>query len=295
MIDCSELIIPLINELFNEDYTGKEQIVFSPNESFIKQQDGKEEKRITDSSFKIVSEYGEQRYLCECQSNADSSMLIRILEYTIQIALHHGIIIDNTLKVSIPKSAILFLRSNASTPNQMHIEIETPNGTVTFNVNVMKTQDYTIEELFEKKLLFLIPFYIFVYEKHLKEYDRDEEKLWDLQAEFHKIADQMEDMEMTGELSVYIRKTITEMTHKVVEKIARKYKNVREGVKVAMGGHVLEHEAKTIYNTGYERGEERGIEKGKLESAKALLDVLDDEIIAEKLGIPIDVVKALRN
>lgn len=28
--DCSSLIIPLINEVFGERYTGKEQIVFSP-------------------------------------------------------------------------------------------------------------------------------------------------------------------------------------------------------------------------------------------------------------------------
>ena len=29
--DCSSLIIPLINEVFGERYTGKEKIVFSPN------------------------------------------------------------------------------------------------------------------------------------------------------------------------------------------------------------------------------------------------------------------------
>lgn len=40
--DCSSLIIPLINEVFGEHYTGKERIVFSQNEHFMNRQDGDE-------------------------------------------------------------------------------------------------------------------------------------------------------------------------------------------------------------------------------------------------------------
>ena len=49
--DCSELIIPVINEIFGTHYTGDEEIIFAPNEHFLNQQDGEEEKRITDSSL----------------------------------------------------------------------------------------------------------------------------------------------------------------------------------------------------------------------------------------------------
>ena len=52
--DCSSLIIPVINEVFEETYSGKETIIFSPNEHFMNQQGGNEDERITDSSFKIV-------------------------------------------------------------------------------------------------------------------------------------------------------------------------------------------------------------------------------------------------
>lgn len=37
--DCRRLIIPVINEIFGEDYTGNEKIEFHPNEHFIDQQD----------------------------------------------------------------------------------------------------------------------------------------------------------------------------------------------------------------------------------------------------------------
>ena len=50
------------------------------------------------------------------------------------------------------------------------------------------------------------------------------------------------------------------MAGKVVENIARKFENVREGVKSVMGGRVLEYEAKTILR--------QGIEEGKMEQTK---------------------------
>lgn len=39
---------------------------------------------------------------------------------------------------------------------------------------------------------------------------------------------------------------------------------------------------------------EEGIEMNKIENAKNLLDVLSDEIIAEKIGFPLEKVKELR-
>ena len=145
--DCSRLIIPVINEIFCENYRGDEKIVFSPEIHFVNQQDGEETKRITDSSFEIIGEK-ETKFLLECQSTADSSMLVRIFEYATQIALDQGEIIENTLKVEIPHSAILFLRNTRSTPDKMKIEMITPGGTVSFDIPVMKAQKYGIDEIF---------------------------------------------------------------------------------------------------------------------------------------------------
>ncbi|MCC8151717.1 MAG: hypothetical protein LIO96_09770, partial [Lachnospiraceae bacterium] len=77
--DCRPLLIPVINEVFGEDFTGNEQIVFTPNEHFINQQDGIEDERVTDSSFTIIG-VKTKSYLMECQSRPDNSMLVRIFE-----------------------------------------------------------------------------------------------------------------------------------------------------------------------------------------------------------------------
>ena len=54
------------------------------------------------------------------------------------------------------------------------------------------------------------------------------------------------------------------MSSRVLEKIARKYNSVREGVKTVMGGKILEYEAKTIKR----EGEKEGIKKGEKEGIK---------------------------
>lgn len=40
--DCRQLVIPIINEIFHENYTGNEKIEFSSNENFLAQQAGLE-------------------------------------------------------------------------------------------------------------------------------------------------------------------------------------------------------------------------------------------------------------
>ena len=74
MNDCVKLLIPVINEVFGKNYSGNERIIFRPNEHFINQQDGKEQKRITDSSFSIISEENsEEKFILECSENANFS------------------------------------------------------------------------------------------------------------------------------------------------------------------------------------------------------------------------------
>ena len=54
--DCSALIIPLVNEIFHESYSGQEAVEFYPNEHFVNRQDGLELERVTDSCFGIRGE-----------------------------------------------------------------------------------------------------------------------------------------------------------------------------------------------------------------------------------------------
>ena len=273
--DCSSLIIPVINEIFGEHYSGQEEIIFSPNEHFLNQQGGNEEERITDTCFRIEGKES-KKYHLECQSSADNSMLVRFFEYDTQIALDEGQINGSILTVTLPHSAVLFLRHHASTPDTLKIRMITPGGTVEYDIQVMKSQQYTLEEIFEKNLLLLIPFYIFSHETRFDEYENDKSKLKTLQKEYEQIKNKLEELLNQGAISEYTRCTIIDMSNKVLEHIAVKYDYVKEGVKAVMGGKVLEYEAKTIKREGLEEGIEQGIEQGEDRLSRLITKLLEN-------------------
>ena len=242
--DCSSLIIPVINEVFGEKYRGDEEITFYPNEHFMQGQDTSTKEKITDSCFQVIG-IKKKKYHLECQSTTDNKIIIRMFEYDTQIALDDGEIVKGTLTVRFPHSAILYLRHNRRTP--------------------------------EKKLLFLIPFYIFTHESRFREYEKDADKREVLRSEVSEIMDKLEQMALNGEISEYVKCTIVDMSRKVVEKITAKYENVRKDVTSVMGGKILEHEAKTILQDGIRKGKAEGIAEGKAEGkVDSILELLED-------------------
>ena len=125
----------------------------------------------------------------------------------------------------------------------------------------------TVEEIFEKKLYFLIPFHIFVYEKSFKELEENSEKLAKLEEEYTAIVNRLEEDRKNGDLNEYEKVTILEMSDTVIKHLAEKYEKVRKGVGESMGGKVLEYEAKDILNRGraegYLEGEACGRREGR--------------------------------
>ena len=297
LTDCTELMIPVVNEIFHTKYTGKETICLLQNEHFIKMPDGSEQERITDSSFEIISEETapiaqgqKKRYHIECQSTEDGSMIVRMFEYDTQLALENREFISNILTVQFPDSAIVSLRHTKNTPEEMIVKVLTPGGRVSYTVPVLKVKRYTIHELFAKKLFFLIPFHIFAYEKNFKELEENKKKLKQLEAEYASIRERLEIACQMGDLNRYAKAAILDMSRKVIEHIAVKYKNVAKGVSRTMGGKVLNYEAKDILNRGRREGEEYT----KIQIATKLLNMGNDiKSVAEIAELPQETVEKL--
>ena len=288
--DCSRLIIPVINEIFHEHYRGGEIITFHANEHYINTQDDTLEKRITDNCFDIQGET-KKKYHAECQSISDSSMLVRMFEYGTQIALDEGKTEGNVLEVEFPHVAVLFLRSNKNTPDSMKIRMKTPGGDVSYDIPVMKVQNYTLEGIFEKNLLFLIPFYIFNHESRLKEYNTNPEKLETLKKEYEYIKNKLEELCLEYKLDAYTRAAIHKMSNNVVESLAAKYENVKEGVVEIMGGKILDYEAKQIKNEGRAEGRsEANIETAQ----RMLLGNMQVSFIVDMTSLPKEKVEDIR-
>ena len=96
-----------------------------------------------------------------------------------------------------------------------------------------------------------------MHEAHFQTYNTDNTMLAKLMNEFSDICQYLEKLADLGRISELEKRTIIELSKKVVDNIARKYNNITEGVDQIMGGKVIETEAKKIYN--------RGIIEGKIE------------------------------
>jgi len=277
--DCTELIIPVVNLYFNETYTGNEEITFGMNEHYLAHSDSTEDKRVTDSSFVITrADKTQKRYHIECEEQLDGSILVRMFEYDAQIALDDHTIDGTELTVSFPHSAVLALRYASSARDTMKINVVTQGGKVSYTVPIIKVQEYSLDELFEKKLLFFLPFYIFSLEKELPECDTNEIKLEQLKAIYHGIRSKLDDLQRAGEIDYFIKNAICSMSNHVMALIAQKYQKVREGVEPIMGGKIIEYEAKTILTKGLNKGRNEERQKALAETEERAKDMIRDRM-----------------
>ncbi len=289
--DCTSLIIPVVNEVFKKQYSENEKVTVLNNEFYITGEDGKQKERITDSNFVI----GNTCYHFECQSTSDGTIMIRVFEYGSRIAIRDSVLSENVLTVRFPNTAVLYLRQTKNTPDYMDICIKVPGASCTYRVPVLKVQDYPLEEIFEKRLFFLIPFHIFSYEKNFSEYESDEEKLQELQRTYIQIVRRLNHCVESGIISEYIKATVVTMSKKVLDALTVKYSRVQEGVGKIMGGKILDYEAKDILNRGREEGRaegraegrEEGRAEGRAEAIRVMIktarkyNVSDEEIIEQ--------------
>ncbi len=299
--DCRKLIIPVINEIFGENYTGDEKIEFFPNEHFLDQQDEADKKRITDTNFRITGRES-KKYHLECESSyPDGRITIKLFEYDAQIALDEGGVTEETLTVTFPNTAVLYLRSRKKTPDKMKYVMATPGGTVRYDIPVMKVQAYSLDAIFEKRLLLLIPFYIFSHEDNFQEYDGNAQKLEELKAEYHDILERLDGLERQGVIGAFDKRTIIELSSDVVKEIAQKYKNVQKGVGDIMGGALIETTARKIRDeAAREAAKEAAKEatrEAAIKTALRLLQIgkLTTEEIAVGSGLTVKEVKELAN
>lgn len=280
--DCTSLIIPVVNEVFQKQHGENEQVTVLNNEFFITGEDGKQKERVTDSNFII----GNTCYHLECQSTSDGTIIMRVFEYGSQIATRDSNMEDNVLTVRFPNTAILYLRQTKNTPDYMNICIKVPEASCSYRVPVLKVQKYSLEEIFEKKLFFLIPFHIFTYEKNFPKYEKDEVKLAELTEVYEELVKRLNECAESGIISEYIKGTVIAMSKKVLEALTIKYTKVQEGVGKIMGGKILDYEAKRIRDeerVNTERERQRADEaESRADAAEARNKELEAEIVRLK-------------
>jgi len=248
---CQKLIIPVINEIFNTEYTMDEEIMLLSNEHYIIEKDKESAKIVTDSCIKIAN----RLYHIECESNPKIGVEIRMIEYDFHIALSHWEREENRAILRFPESAVLFLRHNAKSPDKLKIKIIMTDGSEAYyKVPVVKVQNYTKEEIFDKNLLFFIPYYILRFEKRLNEIEKNEEKLRSLVDDYKDILNRLNGLEAMQQIDYNYLHDLLALTSRLIEVVAKDNISIKREVIKVCGGKVLEMESEKIYNRGISQG-----------------------------------------
>ncbi len=275
MIDkMPHLVIPLINEVFGKQYPDSEPVTALQNEHL----EIMEDKVITDSYLKIADKY----YHVECQSSPDGTMAIRMIEYDFLIALKHAEKSGYEYTIDYPHSCVLYLRYTDRTPDFLVVHMKFPDGTVVdYRTPIIKVNQYDFEKIFQKKLLFFLPYYIMRYEAVLKEIEEDEEKLRDFLEEYQCIYQKLNALRDCHRLSDYDFTELKRLIETIISHLAYGKERIQKGVR-DMGGKVLEFEHDILMRESEARGVRKGERIGVLKGEK--IGILKGESRGVKIG-----------
>lgn len=242
------LIVPLINEVFHTSYPMDVKITQLRNEYQL--ENG---KIITDSRLLIEGRI----YHIECQSTDDLTMAVRMVEYDFVTAVEFAHKQGRRYQLEFPHSFVLYLRSGRNTPEFLEIDMIFPNGqSYLYKIPTMKLENYTKDNIFEKNLLMLLPFYIMRYEKRAHEVSEDPELFQTLLNDYEVIRSKLEkEAAETGRSELY--ENLIGLITQISDYIFRNEEKVRKGISEMMRGHVLELESEKRERLLKEQGEER--------------------------------------
>ena len=223
-----KLLIPLVNEVFHTAYPENMKVTRLPEEY-----QKVVSKVVADSCNKIM----EQIYHFECQSTSDGNMILRMVEYDFMIALTESRNQLDKRKIKFPRACIIYLRATKNTLTEEQIEIEMADGQIiTYRVPTIRLRDYSIDEIFEKNLLILLPYYIINYEKELSKVAEEKERKENLLSEFIAIVSRLEKATKEDE-GLFL--DIVKMMQRVMRYLLREEPEMKERMGDVMGGKVL--------------------------------------------------------
>ena len=232
-------------------------------------------KRYTDSCFKIGGKY----YHIECQSTDDGSVLFRLTDYNMRIAMDNSKLIDSgqSILVKLPDSGLINLRSpdNSLKISHKNIIYRYSDQEIVMPVPVMNIQAYSADEIYNNSLFFLIPFYSIRYEKRLNKISRKNFKnLSKKQVRKILAANKVEYDRIYSELKEYFdrlmkaceagllseddTRNLAELSKIILYHITRKLdSDLKERMVALLGGQVLELRQDIWFKDGFRHGEKQ--------------------------------------
>ena len=259
--DC---VIPFVNEAFGESFTKAARVNVRNNKHVVPRPDGSLVRRETDIYLEIAEGGTRKLYHFEVEAWYDDTIILRVAEYSSAIAVENASYSKGEVVLEYPDSVVIFLRPSDRIPGKLRIVHRFPNGAeASYEAPVFRVGDYTLEDIFEKRLLIILPFYLFRYADDFGRMEQEEDRRRVLTDDIAEIDRRLSELVKDREIGTYHKRIILELLKRVSDKLVAKYDSVRKGVDEAMSGYILRTETDEIYERGIREGREEGREEGR--------------------------------
>lgn len=152
-----EQLFPLIKEVHGKEYPRTANIRPLATEYSVERMDTREISSVRADITVLVED--KDIYHFECEMQKDGTMIIRMFEYDIHIAISYAQEHAGKYTIRFPHSAVLYLQNSDSMPDSLSCPVVFQDGsTHEYQVPVIKVQAYSLEEIQQKHLCVLIPF-----------------------------------------------------------------------------------------------------------------------------------------
>ena len=190
--------------------------------------------------------------------------------------------------MEFPQSCVLYLRGKGE-PDFLEMVMVMPDGRkMEYQVPVVHVQAYTKDEIFQKKLIFLLPFYIMRYEKKRNQAETDPVFLEGLLREYAEIEEYLEE-ELLDQDREQAYRDMIELIRRIADYIFADRKKVKERLGDIMGGKVLELETDKLIELGRAEAQQQSIMKTKQMIKNLMISMnLNIRQAMDALGIPED-------
>ena len=156
---------------------------------------------------------------------------------------------------------------------------------VHYRVPVLQAKKYTVDQIFEKRLLILLPYHILWYEHFLKHNGTDSKKLQHLLDDFRKINHCLEKAsEKESKSHLYMNMIV--LIKEIANYIIPEDNTIRKGLGEIMGGKILKLRSEELLEQGEAKGKLEGKREERLEAIQNMLDLgLTKEQILKKYSL----------
>jgi hypothetical protein len=283
-------IIRFINALFGRDHPLDSTIEYINVETVSEEL----KKRIADIIIRIGGEF---TYHIEAQIGDDDQISIRLFEYGYNAALKYRRTVDGVIELPFPESRVIYWESTENTPDVVTLRFKLPNGeNFDYEVKTFKLLDHSIEELSEKNLTLLLPFYVLKLRNKV-ENAKSSGKRRELPAELTELLNELlntiEQCAGRKELNYTDLLNIELMLGIITKELYGQYAELEDAMELVVNGKTYKR-AEVMIAEAEKRGREIAQEQITRTAVIGFKrEKTPDEVIARALSLPLEQVREI--